>query len=148
MLTLILLLISTLASNSLGVPIEKASRRTPTLLVSLDGFQATKLDEFLSENPDSYLNRFFVTRGVKALHLKPSFTTLTFPNHYTLITGLYQESHGLVDNQFYDPDLDKRINFLGDPESDNEEWWNQAEPIWFTAKKQVSILFNIAVKFN
>lgn len=123
-------------SSSLPIG-EKAVRRTPTLMVSLDGLRADKLDEFIKNNPDSYMNRFFVDRGVKAEYMSASFPTLTFPNHFTLVTGLYQESHGIVGNTVFDPNIDKRVNFAGDSWANDEMWWDQAEPIWMTARKQV-----------
>jgi hypothetical protein len=133
--------------GSLGIPVERVTRRTPTLLISLDGFQAGKLDKFLNENPDSYIKRYFVDRGVKAEYMKASFPTLTFPNHYTLVTGLYQESHGIVGNTLYDPDIDRRINLLSDSDANSAKWWDQAEPIWFTAKKQVDFYLYILRDF-
>ena len=45
--------------------------------------------------------------GVKALSLKASYPTKTFPNHYTIATGLYPDNHGLVANKFFAPDLNK-----------------------------------------
>lgn len=113
--------------------------QTPTLLISLDGLQAKKLDEFLNKNPNSAINKFFVNLGVKSDYMKPSFPTLTFPNHNTLVTGLYMESHGIVSNQMYDPNIDKGVNLLTDDFSKDKIWWNQAEPIWLTAKKQVKV---------
>ena len=121
---------------SWSIPVERESRRTPTILVSLDGLQAGKLDQFLKQNPDSYMNRFFVDRGIKADYMLASFPTLTFPNHFTLVTGLYQESHGIVGNTLFDPNIDKKVNFLQDSYANDEMWWDQAEPIWLTAKRQ------------
>ncbi|CAB3996662.1 Ectonucleotide pyrophosphatase phosphodiesterase family member 3 [Paramuricea clavata] len=59
------------------------------------------------------------------------FPTKTFPNHYTAVTGLYPESHGIVFNSFYAPDLRRRfsIRFSGYP-----PFWH-GEPIWVTANK-------------
>lgn len=134
--------LSLLVAFVASIPIaDRAEKRTPTLLVSLDGLQATKLDEFLRNNPDSYMNRFFVDRGVKADYMAASFPTLTFPNHFTLVTGLYQESHGIVGNTLFDPKIDKRVNFLSDSYANDEMWWDQAEPIWLSAKRQVHLSF-------
>ena len=60
-------------------------------MVSLDGFRADKLDEFLQENPNSNFQKRIVDVGVKADYMMPSFPSLTFPNHFTLVTGLYME---------------------------------------------------------
>ena len=116
----------------------KSVKRTPTLMISLDGFRAPSLDEFLKNNPNSNLNKYFVDAGVKADYMQPSFPTLTFPNHFTIVTGLYMESHGIVGNSYYDPDAGKKINFLSGSDSLDPRWWSKAEPIWLTAKNQVT----------
>ena len=102
-------------------------KRHPTLLISLDGFRADKLDEFLRQRPNSNLKKYFVNAGVKADYMIPAFPSLTFPNHFTLVTGLYMESHGLVGNAIYDPKLEDRVNFMSsDPSALNEKWWKEA----------------------
>ncbi|CAF0724722.1 unnamed protein product [Brachionus calyciflorus] len=118
-----------------SVPL-KNNQRNPVLMISLDGFRADKLDKFLRENPESNLKKEFVDVGVKADHMEPSFPTLTFPNHYTLVTGLYMENHDVTSNTVYDSVYDQKLNFLRDTEKNNFKWWNKTEPIWFEAKKQ------------
>lgn len=110
--------------------------RVPTLLISMDGFRADKLDEFLKENPNSCWQREFVEKGVKADYMNPSFPTLTFPNHYTLVTGKNIDKHDIVGNTVYDPDYKKKISLIGDRDKLNVEWWNSSDPIWLTAKDQ------------
>jgi predicted AlkP superfamily pyrophosphatase or phosphodiesterase len=73
--------------------------------------------------------------GVRAQYLRPSFPSVTFANHYTLVTGLYPESHGIVGNTFYDPDLDESFNYKKPGASWDAKWWG-GEPIWTTAVKQ------------
>lgn len=114
-----------------------SSKRTPILLISLDGLRASSFDRFLVENPHSFLKKQFVNVGIKSKYMKPSFTTLTFPNHYSIVTGLYIESHGIIGNSLYDPDKNEKVNFLGGNNSLETKWWNSAEPIWLTAKNQV-----------
>ena len=46
---------------------------------------------------------FIASNGIKAKHLLNTFVTKTFPNHFTLVTGLYEESYGIVANTFFDP---------------------------------------------
>ena len=72
------------------------------LLVSMDGFRADYLD--LTDTPhfDDFANK-----GVRSEGLKPVFTSKTFPNHYSLATGMYVENHGLIANSFFASDLDK-----------------------------------------
>ena len=63
------------------------------------------------------------------------FQTKTFPNHWTMVTGLYEESHGIVSNVFYDPESDSIFNYT-DPTSwnDNPALWG-GEPLWITNQK-------------
>ncbi|HEY9044909.1 MAG TPA: ectonucleotide pyrophosphatase/phosphodiesterase [Ohtaekwangia sp.] len=78
-------------------------QRTPyVILVSFDGFRYDYVAKF---NPPNFKD--FIKKGAAAQGLIPSFPSKTFPNHYTLVTGLYPGHHGLVDNQFYDPALRK-----------------------------------------
>jgi predicted AlkP superfamily pyrophosphatase or phosphodiesterase len=73
--------------------------------------------------------------GVRARGMRPVFPSLTYPNHYTLVTGLYPDQHGVVNNTMHDPVLG---NFSPSNRAANTEgrWWDQAEPIWVTAQKQ------------
>jgi len=64
----------------------------------------------------------------------PSFPSVTFPNHFTLVTGLYPECHGIVGNDFWDPELQEQFK-TGTPDSMQSKWWN-AEPLWVTAERQ------------
>lgn len=72
--------------------------------------------------------------GVKAESLQPCFPSKTFPNHYTMATGLYPETHGIVQNSFTDPELgDYR---LGDRSAVQNAAFYGGEPIWVSAEKQ------------
>jgi predicted AlkP superfamily pyrophosphatase or phosphodiesterase len=64
----------------------------------------------------------------------PAFPTSTFPNHYTLVTGLYPEEHGIVHNSMYDPVFDAWFSMRNEGPRDGR-WWG-GEPIWSTAEKQ------------
>jgi predicted AlkP superfamily pyrophosphatase or phosphodiesterase len=67
--------------------------------------------------------------------MRPVFPSLTYPNHYTLVTGLYPDQHGMVNNTMRDPALG---NFSPPNRAANTDgrWWDEAEPIWITAQKQ------------
>ena len=101
------------------------------ILISLDGFRYDYLDKF---KPDM-LNQL-ARKGVRAKWMIPSFPTKTFPNHYSIATGLYPENHGIIENNIYDFGaifkIDKRS------EVQNPRWWF-GEPIWVTAEKQGQI---------
>lgn len=74
-------------------------------------------------------------RGVKAESLQPSFPANTFPNHYSMATGLYPDNHGIVDNSFYAPDLGRGY-WISNREAVEDGEFYEGEPIWVTAEKQ------------
>jgi len=100
-----------------------------TVLISLDGFRA----DFLKRGITPRLNAF-VEEGVSPIYMNPSFPSVTFPNHYTLVTGLYPESHGVVGNTFWDADLKEEF-FYTNPNAMQPKWWG-GEPLWVTAENQ------------
>ena len=103
-----------------------AARAPVTILVSIDGFRPDSLTRGLTPN----LSRL-AAEGVSA-SMRPSFPSKTFPNHWTLVTGLVPDRHGIVANGFTDPaHPDARFTMA----SDQPYWWNTAEPIWITAEK-------------
>ena len=101
-----------------------------TILISLDGFRA----DFLNRGLTPALNSF-IASGISPQYMLPSFPSVTFPNHFTLVTGLYPESHGIVGNSFWDPDLGAEFFYTDPLRSMQAEWWT-AEPLWVTAEKQ------------
>lgn len=68
------------------VALAHATVRRPLLIVSLDGMRADKFDEFVRENPTSNFSKI-INNGLKAEYMTPVFPSLTFPNHFTLVTG-------------------------------------------------------------
>ncbi|XP_021005013.1 bis(5'-adenosyl)-triphosphatase ENPP4 isoform X1 [Mus caroli] len=98
------------------------------LLVSFDGFRA----DYLKSYDLPHLQNF-IKEGVLVEHVKNVFITKTFPNHYSIVTGLYEESHGIVANSMYDGVTKKHFS-----ESNDKDpfWWNGAEPIWVTNQLQ------------
>ncbi|ETN43725.1 uncharacterized protein HMPREF1541_02884 [Cyphellophora europaea CBS 101466] len=106
------------------------SFKPTTILVSLDGFRA----DFLNRGLTPALSAF-IASGVSPRYMLPSFPSVTFPNHFTLVTGLYPESHGIVSNQFWDPELQEEFHYTNTKISMQPKWWD-AEPLWVTAEKQ------------
>ena len=102
-----------------------------TILISLDGFRA----DFLQRGLTPTLNSF-IAEGVSPKYMLPSFPSVTFPNHYTLVTGLYPESHGVVGNTFWDPDLQEEFYYTDPARSMQPKWWLGGEPLWVTAEQQ------------
>ncbi|XP_024147725.1 ectonucleotide pyrophosphatase/phosphodiesterase family member 1 [Oryzias melastigma] len=105
--------------------------RPPLILVSLDGFRAQYLKDHQNHLPIISALR---NRGTTAPYIRPVYPTKTFPNHYTIVTGLYPESHGIVDNKMYDVTRNAFFSLRTD-EKNNPKWY-QGEPIWITAKRQ------------
>lgn len=98
-----------------------------TLLISIDGFRWDYL-----EVHDAPVVRALAADGVRARRMNASFPSKTFPNHYTLVTGLRPGTHGIVANWFWDPATSAMFS-MARVES---HWWEGGEPIWVTAEKQ------------
>lgn len=98
------------------------------LLVSFDGFRA----DYLKDYDLPHLQNF-IKEGVLVEHVTNVFITKTFPNHYSIVTGLYEESHGIVANAMYDGVTKKHFS-----ESNDKDpfWWDGAVPIWVTNQLQ------------
>jgi predicted AlkP superfamily pyrophosphatase or phosphodiesterase len=110
-------------------PPEPAAAPAPLLLVSIDGFRWDYLDRFPAPNL-----RRIASEGFAARALVPVFPSKTFPNHYTIVTGLHPERHGIVDNTMADPALGRFS--LGDRASiEDGRWWG-GEPLWVTIERQ------------
>jgi len=113
-----------------AIAFPRAQTQHPiVILVSFDGWRWDYIDRALVPNVKA-----LAERGVRAKELIPSFPSLTFPNHYTIVTGLYPGHHGIVENSMWDPM--RRVKFTqSSPEVRNAGWWG-GEPIWVTAITQ------------
>jgi len=100
------------------------------LLVSLDGFRWDYPDRGLTPNL-AEMER----NGVRAVSLQPCFPTKTFPNHLSIITGLYPENHGIILNTILNPFTDSRYSY-GKSNSSPVAQWYLRETIWETLKRQ------------
>ena len=127
---LIIVIFTALAGTSYGQ--QRIRDLKPTvILISLDGFRYDYLDRY---SPSAL--GALAKSGVRAKWMTPSFPTKTFPNHYTIATGLYPQNHGIVENNVYDFGQIfsmSRRDAVKDP-----RWW-LGEPIWVTAEKQGQI---------
>lgn len=99
----------------------------PLIFISIDGFRW----DYLAHHAAPTLQAL-VADGAHARRMTPSFPTKTFPNHYTLVTGLRPESHGIVANWFFEPTTGERFTMS----KLETHWWNQGEPVWITAEQQ------------
>lgn len=119
--------------GSAACSVQTAEREPgPTvILVSLDGFPARLLDPAVSPT----IARL-AAQGVHAPDgIVPVFPTKTFPNHYSIVTGLYTEHHGIVSNSMYDPVFDASFS-LGDRAAVSDGRWWGGEPLWVTVETQ------------
>ena len=101
----------------------------PVILISVDGMRADYLGRGLTPNISA-----LAARGVTTPAMRPSFPSLTFPNHYTLVTGLRPDRHGIVNNNMDDAVLGRFAMSIKDAVGD-ARWWNEGEPIWVTAER-------------
>jgi predicted AlkP superfamily pyrophosphatase or phosphodiesterase len=100
------------------------------ILVSLDGWRWDYHTRFSAPN----LERL-IARGVRAERLIPSFPSKTFPNHYTVVTGLYPGHHGIVSNNIKDPATGRRFSLSNRREVQDPLWWG-GEPLWVRVQKE------------
>ncbi|XP_049585997.1 autotaxin [Syngnathus scovelli] len=105
--------------------------RSPLIILSVDGFRASYMKRGNTVIPNIEKLR---TCGTHAPFMRPVYPTKTFPNLYSLATGLYPESHGIVGNSMYDPVFDATFT-LRSREKLNHRWWG-GQPIWITALRQ------------
>ena len=124
------LLLTFLLLSSLGRWAEAQSTEQQTVvLVALDGFRP----DYLDRAPSRRLRELAQT-GVRARWLVPVFPTVTFPNFYSIATGLYPEHHGIVSNSMHDSALG-RFTLRDTAAVHDPRWWG-GEPIWVTAVRQ------------
>ncbi|KAI8912733.1 alkaline-phosphatase-like protein [Gorgonomyces haynaldii] len=100
------------------------------LLISLDGFRPDYLQRGLTPNLKDLIGS-----GIAVPFMQPVFPSVTFTNHYTIVTGLYPQSHGIVGNSFYDSALNETFAYYNPVNNGQEKWWG-GEPIWITCVKQ------------
>jgi alkaline phosphatase D len=101
------------------------------VLVSLDGFRYDYARKYGAKNLLA-----MAARGASAPDgMIPSFPSVTFPNHYTIVTGLYPDHHGIVGNTFYDP-ARKETYTLTDPKTTGDGSWYAGTPLWVLAEQQ------------
>lgn len=105
--------------------------RPPLIMLSVDGFRASYLKKGKSVIPNIHKLR---SCGTSSPYMRPVYPSKTFPNLYTLATGLYPESHGIVGNTMHDPVFNATFS-LRTREKLNHRWWG-GQPIWITAEEQ------------
>ena len=105
-------------------------RKETVILVSFDAFRWDYLD--MNRTKTNHFEAI-VNNGVRAKYVQNVFPTVTFPNHYTIVTGQYPESHGIISNSMFDPILNHSFSM----NTNDSRWWNTfSEPLWITNQKQ------------
>ncbi|WP_024890419.1 ectonucleotide pyrophosphatase/phosphodiesterase [Luteimonas huabeiensis] len=98
----------------------------PLILVSIDGFRNDYLDR--GRTPTL---RALADDGVRAESMRPSYPSITFPNHYTLVTGLRPDRHGAIANFMTDPEIPGvRFSMFDRDTVADARWWNGGKPLW------------------
>lgn len=100
------------------------------ILISADGFRY----DYVAKYQAKHLRQLSIS-GVAAEALIPSFPSITFPNHYTIVTGMYPSHHGLVGNNIYDPKMKARYTMSNTKAVRNPAWYG-GTPIWTLAEQQ------------
>jgi predicted AlkP superfamily pyrophosphatase or phosphodiesterase len=109
---------------------QPAASQPTVILLSFDGWRW----DYDTKAPTPNLHRL-MARGVRAERLIPSFPSKTFPNHYTIVTGLYPGHHGIVANNIYDPAMQASFSLSDRAAVGDGRWWG-GEPIWVTAQRR------------
>lgn len=103
--------------------------RAKLLLLSFDGFRWDYVNRVPTPNFNALMDE-----GVKVEKVENAYITKTFPNHYSLVTGLYAETHGIVANEMFDPVLNQSFSMETASMYDSR-WWEEAVPIWETNQR-------------
>jgi predicted AlkP superfamily pyrophosphatase or phosphodiesterase len=111
-------------------PAEVTPQSSILILISIDGFRWDYLDRYAPPNI-----RALAERGVRAEGLIPQFPSKTFPNHYTVVTGLRLANHGIISNNMRDPEIPGEFSLSNREVQADPRWWG-GEPIWNTAERQ------------
>lgn len=108
----------------------KSLQKPYVIMISTDGFRYDYAKKYNAENLLKFSHE-----GIQAKAMIPSYPSITFPNHWTLTTGLYPSHHGLIDNFFYDYKIRKNYA-MNNKEIVEDGSWYGGIPLWSLAEKQ------------
>lgn len=111
-------------------PAARAQPQPILILISIDGWRWDYLDRADAPNLKA-----LAARGVRSEALIPSFPTTTFPNHWTIVTGLVPDHHGIVSNTIHDRSIGPTRFTMSSETAKDARWWG-GQPIWTTAIRQ------------
>jgi len=103
---------------------ENFSNEPYVIMISYDGFRHDYVEKFDAPN---FKN--FISKGSSAVSMTPSFPSKTFPNHYSIVTGMYPGNHNLVDNAFYDPKRET-VYSIGNTALVKDAYYYSGLPLW------------------
>lgn len=103
--------------------------RSALVFVLIDGFRSDYLDRGITPALSA-----LAASGVRSVGMRPAAPSVSAPNHYTLVTGLYPDRHGMVDNTFFDPELG--MYGVDEVSRVDPRFWEAATPLWITAQRQ------------
>lgn len=120
------------ASTHTGVTaVMPRQAHNPLLLVSIDGMRNDYTERGLTPTL-----QYLAEHGTRAGFLRPSYPSITFPNHYTLVTGLRPDKHGVVANFMRDPTIpETRFSMFDRATTGDARWWNDGKPLWTTVSE-------------
>lgn len=124
----LLLLLCLVLEAGRGYVLLGQDSRPPLILISFDGFRW----DYRATYAPSNINQL-AAKGVSA-DLIPSYPSKTFPNHYSIVTGLYPGHHGIIANTIKDPPTGRRLSMSNSIENGDAMWWG-GEPIWVTVQR-------------
>ncbi|CAH0245072.1 ectonucleotide pyrophosphatase/phosphodiesterase [Chryseobacterium sp. Bi04] len=108
----------------------EAQSKPYVIMISTDGFRYDYAKKYNAENLLKFSNN-----GIQAKAMIPSYPSITFPNHWSLITGLYPAHHGLIDNFFYDYKRNETYAMSNKKNAEDGSWYG-GTPLWGLAEKQ------------
>jgi predicted AlkP superfamily pyrophosphatase or phosphodiesterase len=123
---------ATLALAFAASLVARGATPPPLILISLDGFRWDYCAKHPQETPHL---RKLAAEGVSARALIPVFPSNTFPNHYSIVTGLYPSHHGIINNDLFDQKTGAFFHYKSPLSVRDPRWWG-GEPIWATAVRQ------------
>ena len=125
-------LLGLLAVGGWSATSGRADSPAPLILISIDGCRWDYPDLYPASTP--HLRKLIAT-GISARELIPVYPSNTFPNHYSIVTGLYPAHHGIINNDMYDSVLKENFIYNHPAPNHDPRWWG-GEPIWTTVVKQ------------
>jgi len=109
---------------------DAAQKKPYVVLISIDGLRSDFVEKYHATALQSYGKS-----GIVANYMTSVFPSLTFPNHYSIVTGLYPAHHGLVDNTFFDEKANATYT-MSNKKMVADPYWYGGTPLWVLAEKQ------------